>query len=336
MVELSEFPYLHSAAQETSDLLDRAASAIRAFTDELADHVCVLVVGSYGRLEARLRVSDLEWLLLFDDEHVAPEEAAVFQARVTSALAALVGRNRLSIGKTFGTLCPMSALRSNIGGVADTNRMLTYRVLILTEGHPLLANHAYQLTLQTLARAYAATHTAGHRLLSLATEIARYWRTLRIDYKHKVDEEKKPWAVRSFKLRAVRRFCYLSSAMHFITFGPRVVSGGSEEFVLRDVIAFMQSMSTPPVQRMIEAWSKAGGPEQPLRDTLKLYEDICGQLGEVSVRRELDSLSIEGRRQNTLYLDLRQKTQLLHNQMAMLALELPDPHRVQLLEMFLL
>src|SRR5712691_5546810 len=65
----------------------------------------------------------------------------------------------------------------------------TAPILALTEGRPLAENRAYDLALQTLAQAYGATHTAGHRLLSLATDIARYWRTLRIDYKYKVDEE---------------------------------------------------------------------------------------------------------------------------------------------------
>lgn len=336
MVQVNDFLHLRDAAQESDALLRKAAQAIESLAGGLADDVCVLVVGSYGRKEARAGVSDLEWLLLFDDERVASEEAALFQAKVTGKLAEIVGRKRLSIGKTFGTLCPLSALRSNIGGIADTNRMLTYRVLTLTEGYPLISNDAYNLTLETLAKAYGASHTAGHRLLSLATEISRYWRTLRIDYKHKVDEEGKPWAVRSFKLRAARRFAYLSSAMHFVAFGPRIQSGGTEQFALQDIIAFMRSMSISPLERMIRAWIKMGGAENTLIGTLVLYDEICGHLADPSVRQALDHLQIEGRRNNFLYVELRRKAQNLHSSMAALALQMPDPHRTQLLEMFLL
>jgi hypothetical protein len=333
VVDISEFSNLRQASVESRDVLARAADGVKKTVGGLHDCISVLIVGSYGRLEARTAVSDLEWLLVFDERHVAPEEAACFQANVAATLATVVGREKLSIGKTFGTICSLDALCTNVGGVADSNQTLTYRVLALTEGRPLYTTPSYELMLERLAHVYGATHTAGHRLLSLATDVARYWRTLRIDYKHKVDEEKKPWAIRSIKLRAVRRFAYLSSAMHFVAHGPR--EKGTEEISVGAVKAFMSRMPLPPTERLIEAWGRFGGDEAPLRTVLSRYDKISGALADPSVRQHLDKLDSNQRSDKT-YSELRADVQALHSEMATLALATPDLHRMELIEMFLL
>jgi hypothetical protein len=259
----------------------------------------------------------------------------VVQAKVTQGLAGLVGRTNLSIGKTFGTLCSQSMLRSNIGGIADSNQTLTYRVLALTEGRPLHDSDQHEAMLATLANAYGHTHTAGHRLLSLATDISRYWRTLRIDYKHKVDEEKKPWAIRSLKLRSMRRLSYLASALHFVAFGPRCPP--FEAMDVEKVREFMRAMSLPPCDRMIAAWSRIAGERAPLNHVLARYDTICGRLADKGTRDTLNSLDDARRRmQDETYKSIRLEVQRLHEQMADLVLAMPAPHQREMLEMFLL
>jgi hypothetical protein len=337
-ISLTEFKQLTQATLESKEVVGRCSVRLDRTVGELADYACVLAVGSYGRLEARPAVSDLEWLLVFDDAHVAPEEAIVLQANVADTLAAEVGRKKLSIGKTFGALCPLSTLRSNIGGIADSNQTLTYRMLALTEGRPLNNGAQYEHMLETLANAYGATHTAGHRLLSLATDIARYWRTLRIDYKHKVDEQGKPWAVRGIKLRGVRRFSYLSSAMHFVACGPRCIQsrGKANQMEVSKVHRFMRTMATSPTQRLAIAWEKMNAPAEPLHDVLRVYDTICGKLANAEIRKSLDNLPDDIRHNDSVYVDLRENVQDLHTKMAKLILATPEPHQTELIEMFLL
>lgn len=88
---------------------------------------------------------------------------------------------------------------------------------------------------------------------------------------HKVDEERRPWAVRSIKLRGVRRFSYLSSAMHFVAFGPRCTDG-KDSIDIEDIKTFMKSMSVPPLDRLVAAWSQMGGGTPPLDELLALYD----------------------------------------------------------------
>jgi hypothetical protein len=242
------------------------------------DYLSVVALGSYGRLEAHADASDFEWLLIFDDRKVNSQEATVAQAALTSVFANQFGRVRLSINKTFGQLCDFSDLGTVVGGLAETNQMLTYRILTLTEGLPLSPGGGHDRVLAALAHVYAASHTAGHRLLSLATELARYYRTVRASYKHKVDEEGKPWAVRAIKNRSYRRFAFVSSALQFVVAGPRINYSTRKMFDLDEVAAFIWSMRQTPSERLLTSLSGLHVDRDVVSELLRVYEQIhaCG------------------------------------------------------------
>jgi hypothetical protein len=329
-------PDLNASERSSRKCLDRLC---RELPDKLSgpiEFICVYVVGSYGRMEAHASLSDFEWITVYDERLVAVEEARRFQADLTGYFADVFGRSALSINKTFGEICSIGDLCTNVGGEADTNRTLTFRMLVLAEGTPLLRNAAYEKILQGLAETYSGSFTAGHRLLSLATDLARYWRTLRIDYKHKVDEDRKPWAVRNLKLRSYRRFWFFSSAMHFLAFGPRINYAERQRFHVPDVVAFMQTMGGNPVQRFVTAARKLGIPECEFEKLLELYNSIHAQLGDPAVRHELAQLDGYQRFPNPVYESVRSKCSALHSHLAEFVLALPSEPRRQFLEMFLL
>ena len=61
-------------------------------------------------------------------------------------------------------------------------------------------------------RAYAdATISRGRFLASLGNDLHRYYRTLCMDYRHKVDELDKSWAIRVLKLRHSRKLWHLAN-----------------------------------------------------------------------------------------------------------------------------
>lgn len=278
-------------------------------------------------------LSDFEWMTIYDDRHVAKEEAVVAQAELTTVFAKEFGRERLSIGKTFGEVAARSALLTNVGGEADTNQTLTYRMLTLAEGRT-LTEDAHEAVIAGLAQTYGGSHTAGHRLLSLATEIARYWRTLRIDYKYKVDESRKPWAVRSMKLRSFRRFWFFASALHFLAFGPRVSPPGRLD--VEAVQQFMNTMGGNPAARFIRATERLGVAEQNTRKLLTTYDDIHRRLADPLVRDVLDELAAADMEKNQVFVQIRERTRELHRLMAEVVLDLRQPHRREIVEMFLL
>lgn len=332
-VKIAEFPSLSAAENSSITAIHRMRDIVASIPTVVPGFMDVIVVGSYGRGEAAPGVSDVEWITIFDDRHVAREEGLVAQADLTRRFADEFGRESLSISKTFGEVAARSSLVTNIGGEADTNQTLTYRMLTLAEGRT-LTDDAHAKVVSALAQTYGGTHTAGHRLLSLATEVARYWRTLRIDYKFKVDETKKPWALRSIKLRSFRRFWYFSSALHFIASGPRVNQPG--RLAPPAVEQFMKTMGGNPAIRFIDAAALLGVEEELVRRILRTYDQIHQRASDPSVRQTLDEVVAEKMEESPVIVEIREMTRDLHRSMAELVLKLPEKHLQELLEMFLL
>lgn len=316
--------------------LNRVAPSYLSVVRGPTEHVCVLAVGSYGRLEAHPEVSDFEWITVYDDALVGKDEARRFQADLTGFLADVFGRNRLSINKTFGDICSIAGLCTNVGGEADTNRTLTYRMLALAEGTVLHHNDAYEKIIAGLAKTYGGSHTAGHRLLSLATDIARYWRTLRIDFKFKVDEGGKHWAVRNLKLRSSRRMWYLASALHLVAFGPRIEYASSKIFDLEGVKMFMRDMGGNPVTRLLRSAEQLAADEKIISKLLSTYDLVQQELNDPATRNHLDQLVGGKRFDDKTYESIRSKCADLHKTAADLILNLPLDARREVVEMFLL
>ncbi|HEY0156737.1 MAG TPA: hypothetical protein VGF28_05535 [Thermoanaerobaculia bacterium] len=206
-------------------------------------------------------------------------------------------------------------------------------MLTLAEGRT-LTDDAHASVIAGLAKTYGATHTAGHRLLSLATEVARYWRTLRIDYKYKVDESGKPWALRSMKLRSSRRFWYFSSALHFLAFGPRVTP--PERLNAAAVERFMKTMGGNPAVRFIDAAKQLSVNEERMRLLLGIYDEIHSRSADSDVRATLDKLAAEEMENEPVFVELRESTRQLHRAMADIVLHLRQPDLQEMVEMFLL
>ena len=333
---IDNYNNISRSAKHSRYVLDNIEKCIKNKKSDIYNYVSVYAVGSYGRLEASDQVSDFEWLLVYDDKRVNEQEAIILQAKMTRIFAKMLGRDRLSIGKTFGETIAVSDLISNIGGIADSNRMLTYRMLCLAEGTPMLGNQTHDQIITKLSRAYGGSHTAGHRMLSFATDIARYWRTLRIDYKQKVDEVRLPWAVRGMKLRGSRRFWYFSMACHFVAKGPRIDYDRSDKFDLNDIKNFMSSLSINPSIRLVDALGSMGSSHALTSNLLNNYNEFIGLISDKSVRDELDLLDFVARHESEVYLKLRRLLKDMHSQMAVISVDLPQEHRQQLVEMFLL
>lgn len=336
IAKLENFATLRICYEHSTKKIEEAREYLTKNIDAPLDYLTVLAVGSYGRFEAHPDVSDFEWLLIYDDKRVNRQESDVIQAHLTRAFAHLFGRERLSINKTFGDTYSFSDLGTQVGGLAETNKMLTYRMLTLTEGIPLLGGSGYESVIGNLARVYGQTHTAGYRLLSLATELARYYRVVRVAYKYGADEAGKPWAIRSLKMRSMRRFNYLASALHFVAFGPRINYSESTLFDVQTVANFMVGVGGCPADRMIRSIQKMDGNQVLLDHILDNYDHIFAALSSPQVREGLGQIKANDRFDNEVYEHIRSDCKDLHRYLVELVLELPNDYRTQVLEMFLL
>lgn len=261
-------------------------------------HAAVFAFGSLGRLEASAQ-SDLDLAFLFDGSALARESAEAQRRRVIAAL-----RERYDIPeKTFDRAIDIHALTRNIGGREDTNDALTYRALLLTEGAWL--GGAGRAMKAAVFRAYAhATISRGRFLTSLGNDLHRYYRTLCMDYRHKVEALDKGWAIRVLKLRHSRKLWHLAN-IALQCWAVDAIDDDDE----RDVMMAAR-IGWPSLLELVGAVEHFGAPELA-REPFVCLDRFLAELASSDSRRELAGLHYPHRRESAVYRRLHDNAERL-------------------------
>ncbi len=177
----------------------------------------IVVFGSLGRDEATSE-SDVDWTLLIDGiadpQHA--NTAQEIQRRLTEIRAKAPGPEG-----TFGDLAFSHQILHWIGGEDDSNSNTTRRILLLLESKPLGRDEAWNRVLNNVLSRYLKE---DHGLwqdskergvpLFLLNDIARYWRTVVVDFAYKQQTRaKQGYALRSIKLGLSRKLIYASGLL---------------------------------------------------------------------------------------------------------------------------
>jgi hypothetical protein len=213
--------------------------------------VCCVVVGSVGRVEA-LAASDIDLIpvLSSNDSLKAyqPYDKALREA-IRSTL-----NIKVSQGDDLTKCVSLEELLDpeTIGGDKDCSSVLTKRILILTEGKQAGGNLPLNTVREKIMKAYAgAERTRGRHVLSLCNDIARYYRTLCIEYKAKADDPAKDWCTRNMKLRHSRKFWYFSCLMTIVALADSNPQGDTPF-----ITGLLEAFDKSPVQRLFKAVGK--------------------------------------------------------------------------------
>jgi hypothetical protein len=266
-------------------------------------HTATFALGSLGRLEAS-RESDLDLAFVYDGDHFDRTQAQAARARVIAGLSSrLISSEGSSLTaefdipeKTFNQAIDLRSLTCNIGGRADTNETLTYRALLLTEGACLAGDG--RAMKHAVFRAYAdAPISRGRFLASLGNDLHRYYRTLCMDYRHKVEELDKSWAIRVLKLRHSRKLWHLAN-LALQCWAVDAITDDAE----RDM-ALAARIDWPSLLRIVTALEHFGAPELA-RAPFVCFDRFLAALASADVRRELAGLEYERRRESTSYREL--------------------------------
>lgn len=245
------FKTFDRASKHSQQLLDRTATAIAdymAANDLNPDDACFVVVGSVGRREA-LDASDLDLIPVLKTSEAHTQFESHDQT-LRESLSAQLGV-KVSKGDHLTKRVDIDTLTSpeSIGGDIDDVNALTKRVLILTEGIQAGGRFTLDSVRRKILDAYAgAERTRGRHVLSLCNDVARYYRTLCIEYKAKVDTEAKDWCTRNMKLRHSRKLWYFATLMSMAAVSARNPRGEAE--FTNDLMA---AFDRPPITRLFGA-----------------------------------------------------------------------------------
>ncbi len=249
--------------------------------------------GSLGRLEASSE-SDLDLAFLFDSERIDRGAAERWREQVIERLAAAFDIPQ----KTFDQAIDLRSLTRNIGGRLDTNETLTYRALLLTEG-AWLAGGGRSMKHEVF-RAYAdAQISRGRFLASLGNDLHRYYRTLCMDYRHKVEELDKSWAIRVLKLRHSRKLWHLGNLALQCWAVDAIDDDGSRDVALASRIGWPSLLRLFGALEHFDAVALA-------REPFLCFDQFLAALGDPEIRGELLTLRYEARGESKVYRHLHE------------------------------
>jgi len=244
------YDILQRAATLSNALLDTAKTTIQNFLrdhGETEDGLCFATVGSVGRKEA-LEASDLDFVpIAVDAARLASFEKhdEALRAALSDAL-----KIKVSQGKDLTKATSMEELLEidSIGGAQDNSGRLTKRVLLLTESTQAAGSLPIRHVREKLLEAYGQERTSGRHVLALCNDVSRYYKTLCIEYKAKIDEQNKDWCTRNIKLRHSRKVWYFANIVAIATLADKHPQG-EEAFKS----ALLDAFEKPPVVRLAAA-----------------------------------------------------------------------------------
>ncbi len=306
-----------AAAKENAHEKIRTLSKL--LEGETSPDASVVVHGSLARLELTSE-SDLDWTLLVDGRANPQHQKDLLRIRA-KLLAAGFGEPGQE--RTFGSLSFSHQIIHMIGGEDDSNANTTRRVLLLLEASAIgdyrLAFEAVQKNV--LDRYLREDYGLGRRVgndhprwipLFLLNDIARYWRTMAVDFAYKQHSRGSDgYALRSLKLGISRKLIYSSGLVSCFWCDP-ALSGQdpSERFKYQKTIAALSEMiSITPLERMAKFYlshSKSPGMQAAAGQFFGAYDQFLEILDAPEKRRILKTLSVEAMYDDRCFLEARE------------------------------
>jgi hypothetical protein len=242
---------LESAQNYCEQLIQKVTAVTNAYVAQHAldaADISFVVVGSVGRFEA-LQASDLDFTPVLR----TPQALERFQPHDQPLRAKL--RDQLGVDVSKGEeLTAPAALEDLssaglIGAKEDSSDKLTRRILILTEGKQAGGAFPIEGIRRKILEAYSGEdRSRGRHVLSLCNDLARYYRTVCIEYKSKVEGREEKWGIRNMKLRHNRKFWFLSCVLTIVSLAQTNPQG--DEPYVRGLLA---AFERPPFQRLFDA-----------------------------------------------------------------------------------
>jgi predicted nucleotidyltransferase len=306
----AEWPAIMDARERADEMLQRLRGVLEDF---LPDGTTFVVYGSLARRELT-QGSDVDWTLLVDAAASRRHQELVGEVRRRLKR---LGLAEPTATGSFGRLTFSHDLIHKIGGDDDSNRNTTQRILLLLESVAIANPGVHASVVDGVLRRYIEEDLQGpgdspFRVPRfLQNDIARYWRTMAVDFAHKRRERSgSGWALRTAKLRLSRKLIYATGLLNCfsckyelsperypdaLTATERVVAHLAElvrktplDIVARTVLLFFGELSGSA------------------RELFDAYNEFLGFLDDESNREHLEQLRSDRAPGDRVYEDVRQ------------------------------
>lgn len=258
-------------AVETSE---QQLSIMRGIAEEIFGNDTPIIIGVNGSLARRECTSgsdvDLFFLGLDDQDEGLAAKQRTYRAELTKR-----GIKMPALGGVFEKPLQASKMLDTIGGNNDTNTYITRRMLFLLEGEWVYNAKSFSELRTRLIGKYVAEDLDKRKIaLFLLNDIIRYWRTICVDFEHKMLDAKKPRAIRIIKLRFSRMLLYFAGVAAISKTGD--LSSEDKRKLLDDLF------TQPAVNRMQHVF----GAHADI--VIQLYSEFLSDVDDADIRAALE------------------------------------------------
>jgi predicted nucleotidyltransferase len=302
-LDASEIPHILEGVQHSQRKLQEARASLASLEQESGQGlgVTLVAVGSIGRFESS-NASDLDIAILFDP-------ARIGEPRLTELRNEAIQKLR-SVGfdvseKTFATPISIEDLCRDVGGAQEKNQVLTYRCLVLTEGAWLFEKASFEEFRKRIFDVYRyGSKTRGRFLTSLSNDLHRYYRTLCVDYRYKIETGGKGWAIRNIKLRHSRKTWHLSNLVMQCQASKILEQEAHDAYIAENI-------SRPPLYKIAKVLDD-GEMAHLCRPLFLAYDRFLELIKESSIREELEALDYDRKENSSPFRAARANAEHLH------------------------
>jgi predicted nucleotidyltransferase len=280
-------------ARERSKTLHQALSSLAP------NDTSIVVFGSLAR-EELTEGSDIDWTLLIDGQ--ANPQHFDASLSIERALTDDLGADLPGREGTFGGLAFSHDILHKIGGTDDSNRNTTQRILLLLESAAIGNADAHRRLIRGVLKRYISEDFGWmHRTTSvprfLQNDIARYWRTVAVDFAYKRRQRSgSGWALRTLKLRMSRKLTYATGLL--VCFAPALgyldhaldsAHPSDRALPLVDLLSNLLHMT--PLERLAHFSQQLKGIQGAVADMFGAYDEFLGMLDDSGIRAHLNGLT---------------------------------------------
>jgi predicted nucleotidyltransferase len=308
----SDWTHIWKAERVTDETLQRLGSVLVPDQNRpLVEDATVIFFGSIARGECTSN-SDTDWVVLVDGQVDEQHFQAYRRTRK-----ALIEASFIQPGSsgTFGNLAFSHDIVHRIGGQDDTNRNLTFRMLLLLESVSIGERIVRDRVIRAILRRYLADDPSwtfrsdGKIPRFLLNDSVRFWRTMAVDFADKFhDQAGEKWALRNVKLRFSRKLIFLFSMLACFSWQlhrSEISSDRTSDSVESALSYLFGYFDRAPLEVIADELLREGVSTETCDKILSSYNEFLGVLDDDAKREELEKLPRDLAEKSELFQNLR-------------------------------